>query len=903
MQSSLSSKWLCLAAAGCCFIGIAYLELQDSSEVCAAQHREGDWVITGTEVVQNADVLLDGNLTVQGGGSLTLRHVRLTLNGTYDGQYGIHVQAGGSITIEAGSVITAASGAGHFSFVAEEGSQFVMQDSELHGCGWGTEVQDPAGPTEAAPISWDTAGLFIQADEALVERSTFSYNFGALVLAGTGITVQDNTVASNEYNPLTVWGSDNIIRDNDIHHVPRSGFSRCMDLHGNGHTVIGNTFSGELGIDAVCSGISLHYSWNNTIADNTFYDLTGGGIGLLMWDMVSSNNVITGNTISCGECGIGIGGRNNIVEANTIGPAEAGIEVMYSYDNVIADNTLTQIGSQNGIRLTHSSDNTIVNNHISEVDSDGILVWNSSKDNLFQGNVITSTKLRGLALFYDCNDNVVRDNVISGTGDSTILMESVAGNLVYRNNFLSEEPRPYDAGSNSWDEGGVGNFWGDYGGTDADGDGIGDQPYDIEPDGMDRCPLMQPVTPQPGLVTTPPVIPFQEKPAIINITGEETWEHQTLTLDAEIAIQEGGSLTLRDVTLTLGSETYPALIAVKPGGSLYIYESRMAETERGYGGRFVVEEGATLVMQDSDLRGIYYDWWNGGFEIFSDGAILTGNDMTGVILQLFEVSSATVVNNTIRDSLVPLWVNGGEHLTVTDNEFLGSILCGVSLGGYESHDNLIANNTFSGNWWAAVTLGGGATATVTGNCVENGAAGIILYSSDNEIVGNNLSDTNWAVGLVGCSGNQVLNNTITNGWLGIDLQSSSGNTVAGNRILSVAGPSLRVGDGSHSNTVVSNTMANSSRGASLDVDSWGNLLHHNNFLTNTVQAEDYGINQWDDGQQGNYWSDYSGTDADGDGVGDTPYAIPPNGVDRYPLMALYEGAHLYLPIIFKSVGP
>jgi len=71
------------------------------------------------------------------------------------------------------------------------------------------------------------------------------------------------------------------------------------------------------------------------------------------------------------------------------------------------------------------------------------------------------------------------------------------------------------------------------------------------------------------------------------------------------------------------------------------------------------------------------------------------------------------------------------------------------------------------------------------------------------------------------------------------------------------------------------------------------VVHHNSFEHNIVQingcfCEDYPENEephkWDDGKQGNYWSDYNGTDINGDGVGDTPYVIDEMNIDRYPLM-------------------
>ncbi len=70
----------------------------------------------------------------------------------------------------------------------------------------------------------------------------------------------------------------------------------------------------------------------------------------------------------------------------------------------------------------------------------------------------------------------------------------------------------------------------------------------------------------------------------------------------------------------------------------------------------------------------------------------------------------------------------------------------------------------------------------------------------------------------------------------------------------------------------------------------GSTIHHNNFMSDanvSSQAKDDGnSNQWDDGEEGNWWSDYNGSDGNGDEIGDTEYVIngSSDSTDRYPLM-------------------
>lgn len=93
---------------------------------------------------------------------------------------------------------------------------------------------------------------------------------------------------------------------------------------------------------------------------------------------------------------------------------------------------------------------------------------------------------------------------------------------------------------------------------------------------------------------------------------------------------------------------------------------------------------------------------------------------------------------------------------------------------------------------------------------------------------------------------------------------------------------------------------------------FGNLVYHNNFIRNNEGGgsqgyESPGGNYWyaEWLEEGNYWSDYNGTDADGDGIGDTPYYIEPLDEDcthdQFPLMRRVGEEDVTLEI--SIIGP
>ncbi len=140
----------------------------------------------------------------------------------------------------------------------------------------------------------------------------------------------------------------------------------------------------------------------------------------------------------------------------------------------------------------------------------------------------------------------------------------------------------------------------------------------------------------------------------------------------------------------------------------------------------------------------------------------------------------------------------------------------------------------------------------------------------------------------------VKNVNLKNFYIGMYVWTSN-NTITGCSVTDNIVGILLSGD---SNNITGNYVSRNEEGVFFGVNNPGNLplgivLTNNSFVDNTIQfsgcfCETYNtsepIHTWDDGMRGNYWSDYNGTDTNGDGIGDTSYVIDPLNWDRYPLV-------------------
>ena len=167
---------------------------------------------------------------------------------------------------------------------------------------------------------------------------------------------------------------------------------------------------------------------------------------------------------------------------------DSGIRLYFSSGQNISYNTL--INNAHGIWFDGCNHSTISENEI--LNNKCGIGLSSSNNNTIANNRVFSSDDCGIGLDYSSNNTII-GNAVENNGYG-IWVCSAEGNIVFHNNIINNTKQTHCYNStNTWDNNSRGNYWSDYDGKDADLDGIGDTPYEIDLNNIDYYPLMETV--------------------------------------------------------------------------------------------------------------------------------------------------------------------------------------------------------------------------------------------------------------------------------------------------------------------------------------------------------------------------------------------------------------------------
>jgi parallel beta-helix repeat protein len=308
-----------------------------------------------------------------------------------------------------------------------------------------------------------------------------------------------------------------------------------------------------------------------------------------------------------------------------------------------------------------------------------------------------------------------------------------------------------------------------------------------------------------------------------------------------------------------------------------------------------------------------------------DGNILNGNGGYGV--RLFQPENYISLSNTVSGESIYYFYN--THGTTSDPIIVEDKVLNVDKSidkakvyFYHSSNITIKNFSIKNGTNMNLCIDNSENILVDNCSLQNEYYGLVFYSSDNNIISNcTIFDSSYGIYLQSyCIYNIFENNILSDNSLeAFYLQFRNnynefvGNVVANNSVgfylydeckynildsniienntgngihLHYDGGSGR--DNNDFNEIYENIIKdNSAIGLYIGSTCDSNRIYSNNFLNNLENANDSGTNTYNEVYPigGNYWSEYSGVDSDGDGLGDTSFNIPGgSNTDFYPLI-------------------